>query len=292
MTSLPPRHRTLSRSLLNELIKRQYGEDARLVAVKRAPRFGGTVFVVDYMERHRLIRLLGSVADDGHFTEQSGMDMLHPERLAFSYERLQLLAFAMARRTDKALLLGLGGGAMYRHLKAYLPDCELTVVELDETIIDIAGAYFRFDWPVLQADAEVVLSDATNAYDVIHVDLYDARGVVSVEETFWQDCARALRSGGWLAVNWAEFADRAQVAEEVRKISRYFAGNCFALPRGYGENLVQLASKDEPFELTDLEPRLHRLAKDCRLPREDRDILERCEVSAVFPVKMRPGQRG
>jgi len=291
VTGLPSRHRTLPRSLLKELIARQYGEDARLVAVKRAPRFGGTVFVVDYMDRQRLIRLLGSVADNGHFTEQSGMDMLHPERLAFSYERLQLLAFAMARRNDRALLLGLGGGAMYRHLKTYLPDCDLTVVDYDEVIIELASTYFHIGWPVLQADAEIVLAEANAAYDVIHVDLYNGGGLAAVEETFWQDCARALRPGGWLAINWAEFADREQVAEEALKVGRHFAGTCFALPRGHGENLVQLASKDETFDLSALEPRLHRLAKERRLPREDRDILERCQVSTSLPAKMRPGQR-
>ena len=53
-------------------------------------------------------------------TEQSSMDLLYPARLVFHYERLMSLAFAMVERPVTALLLGVGGAAMWRFVRAYL----------------------------------------------------------------------------------------------------------------------------------------------------------------------------
>ena len=66
------------------------------------------------------------------------MDLLYPARLVFHYERLMSLAFAMSRQTVTALLLGVGGAAMWRFMHAYLPDCAPTLVDADEAIVAIA----------------------------------------------------------------------------------------------------------------------------------------------------------
>src|SRR5690349_1439898 len=109
--------------MLRQEIEHQYGARCQIQAMRRAPRFGATVFVVDYTRGTRCLRVLGSLAPGGNVVEQSAMDLLHPERLVFGYERLMLAAFALVPEPRTALLLGLGGGAMCRHLAAYLPDC-------------------------------------------------------------------------------------------------------------------------------------------------------------------------
>src|SRR5205814_20710 len=80
-------------------------------------------------------RTLGSFGGVAQVTEQSSMDLLYPARLVFHYERLMSLAFAMSQRPVTALLLGVGGAAMWRFLRAYLPDCAPLLVDSDETII-------------------------------------------------------------------------------------------------------------------------------------------------------------
>ncbi|HZB90790.1 MAG TPA: hypothetical protein VE397_05070, partial [Stellaceae bacterium] len=91
--------------MLRERIIEQYGEDCRIRQLRRTPRFGAVVFVVDASEGARITRILGAIAGDGQLTEQSGMDLLHPERLVFLYERLMLVAFALAKQPRTALLL-------------------------------------------------------------------------------------------------------------------------------------------------------------------------------------------
>ena len=153
-----------------------YGEDCRIQQVRRTPRFRSSLFVVDLMQGARLTRILGATGKSG-LTEQSAMDLLRPERLVFLYERLMLIAFALVERPRSALLLGLGGGAMCRHLAAFLPDCVVTVVERDAAVIELARRFFHIDRPILVADAQEVVADARGSYDVILADLYDGRGM-------------------------------------------------------------------------------------------------------------------
>src|SRR5579883_1758798 len=271
--------------LLRDRITAQYGTGCRIHQVRRTPRFQSSLFVVDVMDGARLTRILGAIGRSGQLTEQSGMDLLHPERLVFLYERLMLLAFALVERPTTALLLGLGGGAMARHLDAYLPDCSLTVVERDGAVIDLARRFFHTTRPILHADAQEVVADARGVYDVILADLYDGRGAAGFEPGFWQDCARALRPGGCIAVNWAAFVDDEMARAEATSLKSAIGRAFFVGPRALSENVVQIAASDPAISLTELAPCWHGFARLRRLPREDRDVLKRCLALAEFPAK-------
>jgi hypothetical protein len=271
--------------MLRERIIDQYGEGCRIRQVRRTPRFASSLFVVDVMQGARLTRILGAIGRDGQLTEQSGMDLLRPERLVFLYERLMLLAFAVVERPVAALLLGLGGGAMCRHLAAYLPDCAVEVVERDGAVIDLARRFFHVTHPIRRGDAQDVVADSDSAYDVVLVDLYDGSGVSGVEPGFWQDCTRALRAGGCLAVNWAAFVDDETAREEARRIAAVAGGSLFLGPRALTENVVQLSSLGGKLTPAALAARWRRFALAHHLPREDRDVLKRCTIRAEFPDK-------
>src|ERR1700692_925521 len=124
--------------MLRERIREHCGSSCEILTLRRAPRFGATLFVADCMRRGRLVRMLGSIDRTGRIMEQSAMDLLRPERLVFGYERLMLGAFALGPQPRPARLLGLGGGAMLRHLAAYMPGCEVTVVEREPAVQAIA----------------------------------------------------------------------------------------------------------------------------------------------------------
>jgi predicted O-methyltransferase YrrM len=270
--------------MLRERIIEQYGADCRIRQVRRTPRFGSSLFVVDVPEGARVTRILGAIGAEGQLTEQSGMDLLHPERLVFLYERLMLIAFALVPKPRAALLLGLGGGAMLRHLSAYLPDCAVTLVERDKTVIDLARRFFYITAPVVEADAQEVVADHAGSYDVILADLYDGRGISSIEPGFWEDCARALRPGGCLAANWAAFVDDRVARAEAEAIAAAIGRSCFLGPRALSENVVQLAPLDSSTRIEALAPRWRRFALAHRLPREDREALKRCTLAGEFPA--------
>ena len=130
------------------LIIDYFGGNARVRLLRRAPTFGSPVFVVDFDRGPRHFRTLGSFGSTVQVTEQSCMDMLYPARLVFHYERLMSLALAMSRQAVTALLLGVGGAAMWRFMRAYFPDCATTLVDADETVVAIARRWFYFTQPV------------------------------------------------------------------------------------------------------------------------------------------------
>src|SRR6516164_10231021 len=158
------------------LILDYFGGDARIRQLRRADTFGAPVFVIDFDRGPRHFRTLGSFGGVAQVTEQSSMDLLYPARLVFHYERLMSLALAMSRQSVNALLLGVGGAAMWRFLRAYLPDCAPTLVDSDETIVSTARRWFYLKQPVVLDAAQRFLAGSSTFYDAILVDLYGPGG--------------------------------------------------------------------------------------------------------------------
>lgn len=270
--------------MIRERIKEHCGRSAEIVTLRRAPKFGATLFVADCMRHGRLVRMLGSIDQTGRIMEQSAMDLLRPERLVFGYERLMLAAFALTPEPRSALLLGLGGGAMVRHLAAYLPGCEVTVVEREPAVRAIARRYFHVRNSVVMADAGEVAAAARRVFDVVLVDLYDAGGAAETKRRFWKDCLRALRPGGALGINWAEFVGASRLQTEARAIAGAIGRSLFLAERVSRPNVVQLVPTERRFSLHQFPARLKRFAETHNLPREDRDILRRNDVLGHNPL--------
>jgi len=271
-----------------ELIERYYDGACEILAVRRSGASGASLFVVDSMLRARPLRTLGTIGRAGLVMEQSAMDLLKPERLVFVYERLMLAAFALASEAKSALLLGLGGAAMSRHLAAYLPDCAVTLVDRDPTVIDLAKKFFHNRRDVLCADAQKIAGEAKGAFDVVLVDLYDADDDTPFAARFWQDCRKALRPGGCLAINWANSRERKRLVERMAEVSAHLGGAFFAIERGPHPNIIQFAPTAPEIGPGDVAKRFDAFARRKKLPREDRDVLLRCVLSARYPAR-RPG---
>jgi predicted O-methyltransferase YrrM len=270
------------------LILDYFGGAARIRLLRRAETFGAPIFVVDFDRGVRHYRTLGSFGAGAQVTEQSSMDLLYPARLVFHYERLMSLTFALARERRTALLLGVGGAAMWRFLRAYLPDCAPTLVEADETVAAVARRWFYLRQDVVIDTAQRYLAGTAAQFDAILVDLYDAAGPADLDERFWRRCLDALAPGGCLSVNWADFT----VNPKVRTLSDALAETAarrgftsfFVTRRGFRDNLVQYAptaAGDYPDALIAAHERFVRAH---RLPDGGRDILENCLVTTRFPL--------
>jgi len=221
-------------------------------------------------------------------TEQSSMDLLYPARLVFHYERLMSLAFAMVERPVSVLLLGVGGAAMWRFVRAYLPDCAPTLVDSDKTIIALARRWFYLNQPVVHDTAQRFLAGTTTKFDAILVDLYGPAGPAQSDEVFWIRCFDALALGGCLASNWADFA----VNPNVRPMAESFAAVArirglepiFVTRRGFRDNLAQYVPTTDGIGPEAIGGALERFAAERHLPDRGRGILENCLVTRHFPV--------
>ena len=271
------------------LILDYFGGDARLRLLRRTPTFGSPVFVVDFDRGPRHFRTLGSFGSSIQVTEQSSMDLLYPARLVFHYERLMSLAFAMCRRSVTALLLGIGGAAMWRFMRAYLPDCAPTLVDADEAIASMARRWFYLTQPVTIEPAQQFVAATAARFDVILVDLYNSAGPSESNELFWTRCLDALTPGGCLANNWADFS----VNPAVRPMSDALAvvaqargfEQIFVTRRGFRDNLVQYVPT-EPGASAEAITDIHaRFVEERRPPDRGRGILENCVITTRFPIE-------
>lgn len=269
---------------LRALIQRYYGGDCRIIAVRRAGRTGAFLFVIDAMQRGHLVRTLGTIGRGGAVMEHSAMDMMRPERLVFAYERAMLAALALVDRPRDVLLLGLGGGAMWRHLDAYLPAARVRAVERDPEVERLAREFFRFERTVVRGDAVDVVADARGECDIVMVDLYDAAGSTPLDDEFWRDCAASLRPGGALAINWAGSRQGGLPRERIERAMALLPGSFLVFERGPRPNLVQLVPTEPSFGLPGFASRWRDVAVRLGLPREDRDALLRVEITTRYPA--------
>ena len=279
-----------------QLIQQYFGAAARIRVLRKTAAFGAPVFVIDYDRGMRHYRTLGSFGPvfgaasgpDDQVTEQSSMDLLYPSHLVFHYERLMSLSFAMCARPRTALLLGVGGAAMWRFMRAYLPECAPVLVDNDEQVVAIARRWFHLGQPVMIDEAARFLAAQTGQFDVIHVDLYNAHGAAAFDRAFWKRCLERLAPGGCMATNWADFVTNPKVrpmAEAQAEIAREQGRECFFVTRrGFRDNLVQYLPTDDAYGRETIVDDLERLAAARRLADRGRGILENCIVSSGYPV--------
>jgi hypothetical protein len=270
------------------LILDYFGGDARIRVLRRAETFGAPVFVVDFDRGPRHFRTLGSFGAGAQVTEQSSMDLLYPARLVFHYERLMSLALAMSRQAINALLLGVGGAAMWRFIRAYVPECAATLVDSDETVISIARRWFYLKQTVILDTAQRFLAESNSRFDVIMVDLYDAGGPAESGDAFWNRCLDALNRGGCLANNWADFAVNPNVrpmAESLASVARARGiESVFVTRRGFRDNLVQYVPTEPEIGVEAITDVLERFVQERHIPDRGRGILENCIVGTRFPI--------
>lgn len=271
------------------LILDYFGREAQIRVLRRAETFGAPVFVVDFDRGARHFRTLGSFGGFSQVTEQSSMDLLYPERLVFHYERLMSLTFTMGPRAAKALLLGVGGAAMWRFVRAYLPECTPTLVDSDETILAIARRWFYLKQPVVIDTAQRFLAGASAQYDVVLVDLYGPGGPAENDQPFWARCLDTLAPGGCLAANWADFAVNPQVRPMAEALSAAARARgfepIFVTRRGFHDNLVQYVPTTPEPSPQAMDGALDRLVNERHIPDRGRGILENCIIGTRFPIE-------
>ncbi len=146
------------------------------------------------------------------------------------------------------LMLGVAGGTALRTLRHLLPDCELTGVEIDGTLIQLAREFMALDEcraEIVRADAWTWLLANRRKFDVVVDDLYLA-GTDDVYRPHAWDASRlgllrrAVAPGGHLAVNLVTGPGHRSAQIHTRRMLR----GCFGVvksittPGGMNEVLV------------------------------------------------------
>lgn len=184
------------------------------------------------------VRLLTFVRDDGAEVVQSRVDLSSPHTLLSPYARGMFVSYLHLPHPRRALVVGLGGGAMVRFLTHHEPQLRVDVVEIDPVVVRLAAEYFGVrsggHVRVLTADAVSFVASTADRYDMVFMDAFlrpsgdtDATGVPSGLKTaaFLRQLRQRLSPGGVVAFNVNAHAgmadDIAAVAEAFGVVAVY-----------------------------------------------------------------------
>jgi len=138
---------------------------------------------------------------------QSRMRRADPCALDLDYTRAMMACLMLQPRPASMLMIGLGGGSLAKYWHQWLPEAEVSVVEInphviamrDEFMVPPDGERFR----VVRGDGAAVLAASTRRHDVVLVDgfNYDGQPEGLCTPAFYADCRRAIGDTGVLVVN-------------------------------------------------------------------------------------------
>ena len=109
--------------------------------------------------------------------EQSAINISNLREHVYDYSLLAMkgLEFVLDP-PEKILVIGLGGGIVPREMRYLLPDAEIDIIEIDETIIKVAKEFFFFEeddnMTIHQGDAFVITREMEGKYDFIVLDAF------------------------------------------------------------------------------------------------------------------------
>lgn len=144
----------------------------------------------------------------------NGRYILNSENMNYSFGSLQVMFRKIFRRLrlnwsniDKALILGFGTGSIVSVIRHYRPDCSVTGVEIDDTVLELWEKYFKtrsFKNVVVHCgSAENFIAEAPHRYNLIVIDAYIDRDVPGELEAlvFLTNVKKALEPGGVVIFN-------------------------------------------------------------------------------------------
>lgn len=177
-----------------------------------------------------------------------------------------LFAHGNARQV---LIVGGGDGGMLREVLKHESVEQVTMVEIDGAVIDMAKTYLpnhsqgAFDdarADIVIADGMDFVRDTRQSFDVIISDSTDpiGPGEILFSEGFYAQCKRILKPGGIVVTqNGVAFFQLDEVQTTAKRLSQHFADATFysaAVPTYYGGIMTFAWGSNEPaLRTTDIE---------------------------------------
>lgn len=191
----------------------------------------GIIFEGDSRHHHIIIREEGPCRTMyfglcGEEAETS-VNLANPGRAVFEYPGMMLTALPLLPTGRKILMIGLGGGYLPELFRQHLPQYDLTVVEIDLIVAELAQTYFGF---LPEGNVKLVIGDGRDyiesqpeeSLDQIWLDAFSGNYVPPQLSglAFLKICRSRLRAGGLLVQNLHQsrprtFQDQLKTTQEA-----------------------------------------------------------------------------
>ncbi|MCX7099660.1 MAG: spermine synthase [Methylococcales bacterium] len=191
----------------------------------------------------------------GSSPRQSSMLLSDPHKLELDYVKA-MTSWLLFKPTldDDALLIGLGGGSLAKHLLQHFPDCRLKAVEYRKSVVKIARSYF--DLP-LDPRLKIIVDDGgeyvrlradtyREHYSLLVIDAFDHEGMAASinNVAFYDACKALLKANGLLVINLWGGTHNPQFQQVSLWLARVFNWRTLFLPVRDRGNIIALAFND------------------------------------------------
>ena len=106
----------------------------------------------------------------------SAIDTVKPYDLMLEYTSMMIMGTAYVKNPQTMLMIGLGGGTVANYFRKYYPDLKMTIVELDESVLECSQKFFNFKtddkMQVVIEDGRRYLMKDKAKYDLVLLDAY------------------------------------------------------------------------------------------------------------------------
>ena len=157
-----------------------------------------------------------AISDNIEVTWNNGKLVLDSKNTNYSYGSLQkvlrkgliTIGFKKVQSMSDILILGVAGGSVIKTLVDEIKfKGEITGVEIDENIIDIANKYFGLNkiknYKTIIADASKFVTESSKKYDLIIIDIFEDIVMPNFlfEKDFIHNIKRLLNNNGFILFN-------------------------------------------------------------------------------------------
>lgn len=142
---------------------------------------------------------------------QSCIDLKKPQKLVFNYYKQVMAATYYLEQPKDILIIGLGGGILAKTFHEIYPNANITSVEIDQVVADMAKKHFGYNDKAKQlttvvADGRIFVKRAAKKkqqYDFILLDAYNSDYIPEhmMTQEFLQETKSLLKDKGILMAN-------------------------------------------------------------------------------------------
>ena len=172
--------------------------------------------ILSYFYPITIYKETSTISKSIEVTLYNGKMLLNTKNTNYSYGSLQAIlkkglldiGAAEISKMDTVLILGVAGGSVVQTLVSDFSFAKnITGVELDEEIIDVANSYFNLDkisnFKCIIADAEQFVQSDANHYDLIVIDIFKDTDMPEFlfEDSFMTNCKKLLNKNGYILFN-------------------------------------------------------------------------------------------
>jgi spermidine synthase len=139
--------------------------------------------------------------------EESRYNTADDRELPVSYTQFMTASLLYPAKIKSILEIGTGGGRTAWYLHRFLPDIQITSVELDPAVLELSRKYFGIreepNFQLVSRDGRIFLAASKAHYDVILIDAYRGPFVPFhlLTKEFYQIVKAHLAPGGVVALN-------------------------------------------------------------------------------------------